>query len=142
MLQDKSKKLIKLIPTKYSHVFDVKLNLEFQTRFIGKVDTSGEGTFITTRKEKHLFRKTNSLGINYALLADESIPFKWIVINYNERGLITTRNYYLQKGKAFQFSKKNFELQSFVPLTELNRKTAEQFEKSNGKQDDLFALAV
>ena len=138
MLQSKGSKLVELIQTKYSHVFNVKLHLEFQSRYIGKIDTSGEGTFLTVRTLKHLFRKTNSLGINYALLSDESIKFKWVVISYNGQKLLSTRNYFLKKGQSFQFSNKGFELQNFVPLDELNLKIVQKFEQSLGVQQDLF----
>ncbi len=127
-MQSKNKKLLELIPTKYPSVFNVQLNLEHQTRFIGKIDLAGEGTFTTSRTEKHLFRKTNSLGINYNLLADKKIPFKWIVIDYCGRKLISTRNYFVKKGKAFQFCKKGFELQIFVSVDELNIHKAREFE--------------
>ena len=137
-MQQQINKIICLVPTKHSHVFQVQLNLEYQTRYIGKIDTAGDGTFYTTRSEKHLFRKTNSLGINYSLLSDELIKFKWIVIFCNGQKLISTRNYYLKKGKAFQFPNKGFELQVFVPIDELNEKTAQQFEQSFGVQESLF----
>lgn len=138
MLQHKFNQQIALIATKHSHVFNVKLNLEQQSRFIGEIDTSGEGTFLTVRTLKHLFRKTNSLGINYSLLTDENIKFKWIVFSYNGQKLISTRNYFLKKGKAFQFSKKGFELQIFVPLEELNPQHVREFEANNFIQTDLF----
>ena len=138
-MQQQSNKIIRLVPTKHSHVFQVQLNLEQQTRYIGKIDTAGDGTFYTTRSEKHLFRKTNSLGLSYSLLSDENIKFKWIVFSYNGQKLTSSRNYFLKKGKVFQFSNKGFELQIFVPLDELNRKTAEQFENSIGHQEDLFS---
>lgn len=109
-------KLIGLIPTKYPSVFTVKLNLEAQTRYIGKIDIAGEGTFITERKQKHLFRKTNSLGINHSLLVDELIPFTWIMIDFEGRKLVTSRLYFLTHGKCFQFTGKGFELQCFLPL--------------------------
>jgi hypothetical protein len=137
-MQHKSNQQIALIATKHSHIFTVQLNLGFQTRYIGKIDSAGEGTFITNRSEKHLFRKTNSLGINYSLLVDESIQFKNIVINYQGKKLYSTRNYFLKKGKAFQFSNKGFELQIFVPLDELNLQTVKRFEQSFDIQDDLF----
>ncbi len=142
MEQRKPNKQIVLISTKHSHVFNVQLNLEHQTRYIGKIDISGEGTFLTNRNEKHLFRKTNSFGVNYALLTDESIPFKWIVISYNGQKLISARSYFLKKGKAFQFTNRNFELQLFVSLDELNRKIAEQFENSIGHQESLFSYVA
>jgi len=138
MLQRKPNKQIVLIATKHSHVSNVFLNLEFRQIPIGKIDADGEGSFITTRQEKHLFRKTNSFGINYSLLTDDSIHFKWIIIKYNGKKFISTRKYFLKKGKAFQFSNKGFELQVFVPIDELNRKTAEQFENSIIIQENLF----
>ncbi|MDQ7818375.1 MAG: hypothetical protein RDU14_15215 [Melioribacteraceae bacterium] len=138
MLHNKPKELIQLIPTKHSNVFNVQLNLECQTRFIGKIDSAGQGTFITNRTEKHLFRKLNALGINHFLLSHSSIPFKNIVINYCGKKLYSTREYFLKKGKTFQFSKKGFEVQQFVPIDELNLKTVRYFERSTGFQDDLF----
>lgn len=123
-------KLIGLIPTKRNYVFNVQLSLESQTRYIGTLDTAGEGTFTTTRKENHLFRKTQSLGINYDFLADKSVKFKWIVISYCGKQLISTRDYFLKKGRAFQFNQKGFELQIFVPVDELNIRTARAFEAS------------
>ncbi len=137
-MQNKTNQQIELLQTKHPHVFNVKLNLAHQSRFIGRIDTSGEGTFVTQRTEKHLFRKSNSLGLSYSLLSDENIKFKWIVISLNGQNFISTRNYFLKNGKAYQFSNKGFELQIFVTLDELNLKTAEQFENSIGHQEDFF----
>ncbi|MFH1196968.1 MAG: hypothetical protein V1720_14820 [bacterium] len=139
MIHTKCNKQIVLLATKYPHIFNVQLNLEHQTRFIGKIDTSGDGTFITNRLEKHLFRKFNALGLNYALLADESIKFHQIAISFNGKKLYSTRDYYLKKGKAFQFSNKSFELQLFVPIDELNLGSVKRFEQSNGHQEELFS---
>lgn len=122
------KKLIELIPTKYHSVYNIQLNLEEQTRYIGKVDIASEGTFLTVRKLKHLFRKTNSLGINRTLLVDESIPFKWIVIDFEGRKLVTSRIYFLTFGKCFQFGNKGFELQCFLPLELFGVEKARAFE--------------
>lgn len=127
-MQFKNNKLIGLIPTKYRSVFNVQLNLESQTRYIGKIDTAGEGTFLTNRKAKHLFKKTHSLGVNHSLLVDESIPFKWIVINYERRKLVTSRLYVLTHGKCFQFGNKGFELQCFLPLDSFGIQKAREFE--------------
>ncbi|MBM3712194.1 MAG: hypothetical protein FJW56_01965 [Actinobacteria bacterium] len=141
MLQCKSKQLISLIATKIPHLFNVYLNLDYQTRFIGKIDTAGEGTFFTNRTEKHLFRKLNALGINHYLLTHSTIPFKNIVINYCGKKLHSTREYFLQKGKTFQFSQKGFELQQFVPIDELNLKSVRFFERSSSYQQELFTYA-
>jgi len=139
MLLNKVNQQIVLVKTKYSRLYTVQLKLEHQTRYIGKIDITGDGTLITTRKEKHLFKKTNSLGINYELLIDSKIKFKWIIISYNKQKLISTRNYFLKKGKPFQFSNKGFELQIFVPINELNLNITQQFEQSLGVQQDLFS---
>lgn len=120
------------------------LDIQGKSRLIGILDESGEGTFIAIRKEKHLFRKNNSLGVNYELLTAKYISFKWIVIDYCNRKLVSTREYFLQKGKALQFNKQGFELQIFVPFAEMNIHTARAFEKEqelktkSGKDSDLF----
>ncbi|MCK9212090.1 MAG: hypothetical protein M0P61_14710 [Ignavibacteriaceae bacterium] len=122
------KKLIELIPTKYHSVYNVQLNLQEQTRYIGKVDIASEGTFLSDRKQKHIFRKTNSLGINHSLLVDESIPFKWIVIDFEGRKLVTSRLYFLTHSQCFQFGNKGFELQCFLPLELFGIQKAREFE--------------
>ena len=71
---------ITLSPTKNPKVFNVHLSLGFETRYIGKIDFTGEGTFITKRKTKHVHNLTNSLGLNYELLYNQEILFKWIKI--------------------------------------------------------------
>lgn len=135
---------IQLIQTDKPHIFNVKLPIQGKSKLIGILDKSGEGTFIAIRKEKHLFRKNNSLGINYELLTSRYIPFKWIVIDYCNRHLVSSREYFLHKGKALQFNKQGFELQIFVPIAEMNVHTARAFEKEqelkkqSGNQSNLF----
>jgi len=132
----KPTKNLELIPTKYSQLFKVRLNLDFQSRYIGTLDKSGQGKFLTDRKSKQIFRKTNSLAINHQLLTDETIPFKLIVISYNGKKLITTRLYFLTHSKVFKF--KGFEKQYFLPLSEFGLAKAEDYEKSLGTQLGLF----
>ena len=132
----KPTKNLELIPTKHSHIFNVKLNLEFQSRYIGTLDTASEGKFLTKRKEKHLFKRTNSLGLNETLLTSPQIDFKWIVIEYNGKKLITTRLYFVTHSKVFIF--KGFEKQYFLPLNEFGIDKAEEYEKSISKQFSLF----
>jgi hypothetical protein len=127
-MHSENTKLIGLIPTKYSHLFNVQLNLSFQTRYIGKIDFAGDGTFTTNRKSKHIFKKLNALGVNHSLLIDESIHFKWIVIEYEGRKLVTSRHYFLTHGKCYQFGKVGFELQCFLPLDKFGLNEAREFE--------------
>ncbi len=143
-MQSKNKKLLELIPTRYPSVFQVRLNLEMQTRFIGKLDTAGEGTFLTQRKPKHIFHKyggeDGSLGINHTLLTDESIPFKWIVIELEGHKLLTSRLYFLTHGKNFKFGGQGFELQCFLPIAEFGLNKAREFEARQVIQENLFPM--
>jgi len=132
----KSTKNLELVATKHAHIFRIKLSLEFQTRYIGLLDTSGEGKFITERKEKHRFRKTNSLGLNEELLQSPDVNFKWIIIDFEEKKLITSRLFFLTHSKVFTF--KSFEKQYFLPLDEFGIDKAEQYKKSLTKQFSLF----
>ena len=129
----KSKNL-ELVPSDDLNVYKVKLKLQLDSRYIGKLDTSGEGTFITNRKSLQLFLKLNALGINHELLTNESIPFKWIDIKYEGQRLITSRKYFLAKGKQYQFGKKGFEPLVFLPLDEFGIEKARAFERNYGEQ--------
>ncbi len=131
-------KSLELVKSNSQYIYSVKLNLEQQTRYIAKLNTVGDGTILIKRTAKHLFRKTNSLGVNYQLLADERIHYKWIIFDYCGKQYTSTREYFLNKGQAFQFSKKGFELQIFVPLDELNIEAVKKFELSKPSQGNLF----
>jgi hypothetical protein len=135
-MQNKDKQLLELLPTKHSYLFRVKLNLDFQTRYIGTLDTSGEGKFLTDRKEKHLFRKTNSLGLNEELLNSPNIHFKDITIDFEGQKLSTTRMYFLSHAKPFTFN--GFERQYFLPLNEFGLDKAKIYENSISEQLNLF----
>lgn len=131
---------LQLVQTKHSHIFNVKLNLEFQSRYIGTLDKSGEGKFLTNRKEKHLFRKNNSLGLNQELLTSPDLIYKWLIINYKGKKLITTRLYFTTHAKVFEFN--SFEKQYFLPLNDFGIEKAEEYEKFINKQLGLFGEAV
>lgn len=139
---------IQVIQTNKPHIFNIKLSIRGKSKNIGILDESNDGTFIAIRKEKHLFRKNHSLGINYELLTAGHIHFKWILIDYCNRRLVSTRNYFLKKGKALNFTKQGFELQIFVPIAEMNIHTARQFElqqaqmKKSVPDSDLFSKPV
>lgn len=128
-----------LVPTKQHNIFNVKLNLPFQSRFIGRLDVTGQGTFTTSRKPEHLFRKNNSLGINYSLLTDNNIFFKWIVIQFENHSLVTSRDYFLKFGKCFKFQNSGSELQVFLPLSEFGIEKARYYEAKRLIQQNLFA---
>ena len=133
-------KNLELVATKHSHIFRLKLNLDFQSLFIGTLDTSGEGKFLTDRKEKHIFRKTHSLGLNEELLNSPELKFKWIVIDFEGKKLITSRLFFATHSKVFIF--RGFEKQYFLPLDEFGIDKAEKYEKSINKQLGLFGEAA
>ena len=135
-MQSENNKLLELIPTKYPSVFNIQLNLEFETRYIATLDTAGQGTLLINRKEKHLHRKTNSLGINHQLLTDNSIPFTWIVINYAGHKLVTSRLFFLSYGKCYKFN--NWDLQCFLSINKFGLNAAREFESRKVIQENLF----
>lgn len=136
--------MVQINPTKHPQIFTVSLNLGFENRFIGKLNTANSGTFAAKRTENHIHRKTNSFGINLELLNDKSIQFKWIVLRLKKhdgsiQDFTTTRDYYLKHGKKFTFGKAGFEQQIFLPLPEFDYERALRFEQSQGIQQSLFS---
>ncbi|RJP68410.1 MAG: hypothetical protein C4539_08970 [Ignavibacteriales bacterium] len=110
------------------HLFAVSLIQNNEERLLGILDESGEGTFITLRNDKQIFKATNSFGISYDLLTRFDIVFRNILFVLNgEQKFISSREYFLKKGKPFQF--KGHGLQLFVSLDELNNRTLQQFER-------------
>lgn len=128
-----------LTPTKNKSIFDVFLNLPFEKRWLGKIDTTNK-SFITTRKPQHLFKKLNAIGLNLELLKDTAIPFKDIVIEYESQKLITSRDYFLTHGKCFKFGSRGFEYQKFLPLSEFGLSKVEEYESRQCVQQSLFPV--
>lgn len=134
-LQDTQK--ISLFPTKSPHIFTVGLQLDFQTRFIGKLDKAGEGTFISVKRtEKHLFEKLNAVSLNLELL--ERYEFRWVMVPFCKESLWTSRLYLLNHGRVYTFNKKGFEPQCFLPLSEWGMEKAKAFESRIASQFSLF----
>ena len=133
-------KQIELIPTKNPNIYDVVLRLGFNVRYIGRLDKSGEGKFIAKRKEKHIHRKTSSLGVNLELL---KLPlYKWIEISFADKKLITTRDFFLHHGRVLNFQKAGYELQSFLPLNLFSVERARAFENNKNPELNLFNQAA
>lgn len=129
---------LRLLPTKSPYVSNVAVALDFQTRVIGTLDKAGQGTFISTKRTaKHLFKKTNALGVNLELL--HAFPFRWVVVPYEGRQLWTSRIFILAKGRVFTFGKAGFEPQVFLPLDEWDINKAKAFEATLGTQGDFFS---
>lgn len=129
---------LRLIPTKHPHIFDVQLSLEGETRYIGRLDISGTGTFHGKRSEKHLHRKLKAWGLNLELLQRADIHFKWIVIDFPGRQFVTSRMFFLYHGSVFNYGNAGFEKQCFLNLDLWGRERAESFERTLGTQGNLF----
>lgn len=132
-----SKSKVNFIPIP-KNKFRVELILPSGNRNLGIIDTSGEGYFVTTRTQKHIYKRYNSFGLNYDLIHNSKIEFKWIIIKCGETEYISTREYFKQRGKPTGFTKKGFELQLHVPIDELNIETVKVFEKQPPFQFSFF----
>lgn len=140
-MQNQYTERIELFPTKSPYIFTVGLKLDHQTRFIGKLDKAGDGTFISNKRtEKHLFEKLHALGVNKELC--ERFNFRGILVPYCGRKLWTSRLYLLHHGKVLSFGKAGFETQVFLALDEWSMERAKAFEQALSRQTNLFEEAA
>ena len=133
-----SRTKINLVQTTHTNLFRIQLLLPSETRYIGFLNTSGEGSYVTERKRKHIYRKYNSFGVSYDLIHNPNIEFKWIIIRCEGKEYISTREYFKAKGKVSNFTNKGFELQLHVPIDELTLESVKQFEETHPVQLNLF----
>ncbi len=136
---NESQSKIKLVPTTNKNRFRIQLSLPTETRYIGFLDTSGEGYYITERKKKHIYKKFNSFGVSYDLIHNPNIEFRWIIIRCDGQEYISTRDYFRVNGKVSNFTNKGFELQLHIPIDELNIESIEKFENSYPVQLNFFS---
>jgi len=119
-------------------------NIFLGKRNIAELNTIGKGTLIAYKKEKHIFRKNNSLGLNYELLAIPVIPFHQIVIYLQRKHLTepqvlyTTREFFLAKGQIYEFKNAGFEKQVFLPINQFGMERVNEYERLLSKQQSLF----
>ena len=138
MSQNQNTQNLRLIQTKFAYVLNVQLNLDAETRYIGRLDEAGDGTFYTRRSQQHLHRKTNSLGINLELVQRQDFHFKWIIIEFDGQKLITSREFLLYHGSIFDFRRAGFEKQIFLRLEYWGEDKARAFERTLCNQVELF----
>lgn len=117
---------LQILPTKDDTIFDVYLIGDHKPKFLGLYKPADQGTFEAPRKAHHIFEKTNSFGLNYFLLHECQLRFKWIVIKFNNKNLITTREFFKSHSQVLHF--KDFETQCFLPIELFGRKTAIDWE--------------
>lgn len=116
---------ISLIPLSYG-IYSVRLDLEFQSRFIGNFDSANKIFVSTPRSSKHIFRRTSSLGISKEVL---NLPINLICVPFENKKLFITRSHCLKVGKYFCFD--GYEKQLFVPANEFSKSEDEAIEKQS-----------
>ena len=80
--------------------------------------------------------------MNHELLTNSLFLFKFIVIFYDGKTLVTSRKYFLTHGKVLKFSHSGFEPQVFLPLAEFGIDKARYFEANETLQNNLFGEAI
>lgn len=108
MQKDYSSRL-SLMDTKYPHLKEVR----FDGEYIGELDIRDKGAFVTRRKT--LFKKFNGFGIHDLLLNASEIKFNLIVVYYDNKRLITTREHFLSHSNQYDFPEAR---KLFLPITE------------------------
>jgi hypothetical protein len=121
-----------------------RFNVFLGDKNIAEINTIGKGTLIIYKKERHIFRKLNAIGLNYELLVSPVIHYRLIVI-YLQRNnldkpefLYTDREYFLNKGKIFEFKKANCEKQVFLPLNLFGIEKVKEYHRLQPNQESLF----
>lgn len=117
-----------------------------------------ERTFHTFRNpDKHTYKKTNSLGLNYKLLSQCGEYFDFIQIEYGLNTILeTSREYFLKYGEFLHFKNNGLEKQIFLRLElfgmdkvledkkskpdNKNKEIRKSGNNSNGFQANLFDI--
>lgn len=133
--------MIRLTEAVKKGVYNVSIELAEQTRYIGKLDITGEGTFTCNRTMNHVFKKfheSGSLGINAELL--DKFNFDWIVIHFRDNNgnhlLITNKYTFTHKGRLHSWA--GFEPQYFLPICEFGKDKAQQYQHQETCQLSMF----
>ena len=136
-------KAIELRNTKQDGVYQVCLIDGYSQRIIGSYNEASK-TFTAFRSEaKHLFKNTNSLGINEAVLNE--LPIRWIEILYTDasgrlQSLKTSKEYILKFGTRAAFASTGYEAQVFLKLDAFSMEKALRYQSEiNSQQSFRFA---
>lgn len=113
---------IQLRKTKKPHIFLVLL----EKKPVANLDESGEGTVLLNRTRENLF--CSSLSIDYRLLTDANLSYKWIVISFENRKLVTSRKFFLKHGRIIENEKFKNEIPIFLEVNKMNIHLARAFE--------------
>jgi hypothetical protein len=131
--------LYELIPQKSGNKFTIKLNLPFQTRYIGNIQ--GDTYFKKVNLSRHQFNKIPSIAFCLDLLENEK--FTWIRVFCDDgRILETSRKFVLIHGTRQTFFKQGYEKQIFLGLHLFSRAEAEKFENAEALKPDYKQLTL
>lgn len=127
---------INLCQTKIPLTYKVQLYLSgnITPKIIGMFEADKK-IFRTTRTEKHLHRKTNSLAFNYEFIKRNEIEM--IEVDYRGENLFITKYHLLKVGTPHQFKVSGNELQIFVQLHQFS-KTPKQANLKDEVEPTLF----
>lgn len=95
----------------------IRLDGEHRSRMAGTYFLE-TGTFTTIRKNEHVFRKTNSWGINADMLAMLDSLKEIHILNEDTKEVFkTTYENFLKNAQAFNFKFSGYDKQKFLPLS-------------------------
>lgn len=90
--------------------------------------TIKDRTFYTIRIEDHLFRASNSFGINYKFLNEYGKYFDSVCFEYYGKYYFTSRAYFLHHGHFLHFKGNGLDKQILLPLEMFGGDKAKRFE--------------
>jgi hypothetical protein len=99
-------------------VLYLKLKAETRKRKLGVVNLGQRTIEIKRNYEKHIFRKNESYGFNYSILADAK-KFDNVRLKDEKNEWLVPRQFILDNGKFLFFKENGFEKQIFIPISEL-----------------------
>ena len=136
-------KNLSLSPTRSPGVSQVCLSDGYSQRIIGSYNEASK-TFTAFRSEaKHLFKNTNSLGINEAVLNE--LPVRWVEILYTGssgrvQSLITSKDFLMRFGTRAAYASTGYEAQVFLKLDAFGMDRAIRYQSEiNSQQSFRFA---
>jgi hypothetical protein len=101
-------------------ILSLKLVEEDRHRRIGVVNLAQKTLSIRRSRDKHLFRKNESWGINYKLLSDSKL-FDTVKISDELQDWSIPVSYILENGSFLHFKGLGFERQIFVELEKIHQ---------------------
>jgi hypothetical protein len=99
-------------------VLKLKLDNESRTRHIASISLKDRTIEFLRKKDKHLYRRTNSYGVNEKIISDGQ-TFDTVVIRDETDTYVVPRDFILKQGKIMFHKEKGFERQLFITLESL-----------------------